>query len=33
MDENQFSVLLSLIVPQIIQRIVDNSNITETQAV
>lgn len=33
MNENQFSTLLAVIVPQIIELIVKNSNITEAQAV
>lgn len=33
MNDNQFNALLSLIVPQIIQRITDNSNVTEVQAI
>lgn len=33
MNENQFSTLLAVIVPQIIGLIVKNSNITEAQAV
>lgn len=33
MNENQFSALLSIIVPQIIELVTKNSNITEEQAV
>ena len=33
MNENQFSVLLAIIVPEITSLITKNSNITETQAI
>lgn len=33
MNENQFSALLSVIVPQIIEQITKNSNLDEAQAV
>lgn len=33
MNENQFSALLAVIVPQIIEHIIKNSNLTEAQAV
>lgn len=33
MDENQFSMLLALIVPQIIDKITENSNISEIDAI
>lgn len=33
MNENQFSSLLALIVPQIINIITDNSNITDIDAI
>ncbi|MCM1321831.1 MAG: hypothetical protein NC041_09680 [Bacteroides sp.] len=33
MNENQFSALLAVIIPQIIELIVKNSNISEVQAV
>lgn len=33
MNENQFSALLAVIIPQIIELIINNSNISETQAV
>ncbi len=33
MNENQFSSLLTLIVPQIIDKITENSNITEINAI
>ena len=33
MNENQFSAMLAIIVPPIIELITKNSNITETQAI
>ena len=33
MNENQFSAMLAIIVPQIVEQIVKNSNISEVKAV
>ena len=33
MNENQFSSLLALIVPQIIEKITENSNVTDVDAI